>query len=169
MERKSEAETKALEAKAKGHAEASRISDETFKRAYQAYNDSKKQIDSVYEQAKKIAVDKQAKEVADKAHKEALDQAKKLRDAIVTESNSVFRISYDKAEADYLESQTKSQVAIKEAEETYKEAKKQAEIVYKDAKKLAVDKQAKKEADEAYKKATEQAKQVRDEAMRKFR
>ena len=42
-------------------------------------------------------------------------------------------------------------------------------LIRKEAKKIAVDKLAKKEADEVYKKAIEQAKQVRDEAMRKFR
>ncbi len=112
---------------------------------------------------------KRLKKVADEAHKNAHEQAKKVRDAIVAEAMVVFRSSYDQATADYLETTTKTQAAIKDAEEAYKESKKQAEIIYKEAKKLAVDKQAKKEADEAYKKAMEQAKQVRDEATHKLR
>ncbi len=168
MENKSEAETKALDTQSKGHAEAKRVCDEAWKRAYQAYKEAKEQADIVHKQASKIAVDKQAKKVADEAHKNAIEQAKKLRDAIVAEAMVVFRSSYDQATADYLEAATKTQAAIKDADEAYKESKKQAEIVYNEAKKRAVDKQAKKEADEAYKKAMEQAKQVRDEAKRKL-
>ena len=169
MERKSERETQALDAQAKGRAEASKIADEAWKRAYQAYKEAKKQADIVYKEAKKLAVDKQAKKEADKAHKEALEQAKKLRDAIAAEAMVVFRSSYDQATADYIETTTKSREAIEHADEVYQEAKKQADIVYKEAKKQAVDKQAKNEADEAHKKAIEQAKQVRDEATHKLR
>ena len=169
MERKSETETQGLDAKAKGHVEATKVCDLAWARASQAYKEAKKQVDEVYKEAKKIAVDKRAKEEADKARKEALEQAKKLRDAITAEAMVVFRTSYDKADADYLETQTKSREAIEHAHEIYKEAKKQADEVYKEAKKRAVDKQAKQEADEAYKKAKKQAEQVRDEATRKLR
>jgi colicin import membrane protein len=169
MEGKSEADQQALDAQKKGRDEAGKVSDEAWARAYKAYKEGKKQADIVYKEAKKMAVDKQAKKEAGEAHKKAIEQAKKLRDAITAEAMVVFRCSYDKADADYLETQIKSQGAIKDADETYKEANKQADIVYKEAKKRAVDKQAKKEANEAYKKAIEQAKQVRDEATRKLR
>ena len=107
--------------------------------------------------------------MADEAHKEALDQAKKLRDAIMAESMVVFRASYDKADVDYLEAKNKTLKAIKDADEAYKEAEKQADIVYKEAKKQATDKQAKQAADDAHKKAIEQAKKARDEATRELR
>jgi hypothetical protein len=169
MEGKSEAEQQALDTKEKGHTGAKKVSDEAWERAYKAYKEGKKQANIVYKEAKKIVVDRQAKKEAGKAYKKAIEQAKKLRDAIIAEATVVFRFSYDKADADYLETQIKSRAAIKDADETYKEANNQADIVYKEAKKRAVDKQAKKEANEAYKKAIEQAKQVRDEAIRKLR
>jgi bacterioferritin (cytochrome b1) len=169
MERKSETETQALDAQTKGRDEARKLCDEAWARAYQAYKEAKKQAHIVHEKARKIALDKQAKKEANEAYKKAIEQAKKLRDAISAEGMAIFRRLYDKADADYLETQIKSREAITDADETYKEANKQAEIVYKEAKKRAVDKQAKKEANEAYKKAIEQAKQVRDEATRKLR
>jgi hypothetical protein len=169
MERKSDSETKALDAQTKGQAEAKRVCDEAWKHAYQAYKEVKEQADIVYKQASKIAVNKEAKKAADEAHKMALEQAKKVRDAIVAEAMVVFRSSYDQATADYLETTTKTQKAIKDAEETFKEAKKQAELTYKDAKKGAADKDAKKAADETFKKAMEQAKQVRDKATSNLR
>jgi hypothetical protein len=167
MEEKSEAEQQALDAQTKGHIEAKKVSDEAWTRAYQAYKEAKKQAHIVHKKALKIAVDNQAKKEAKEAYKKAIEQAKKLRDAITAEAMVVFRCSYDKADADHLETQIKSREAITDADETYKEANKQAEIVYKEAKKRAVDKQARKEAKEAYRKAIEQAKQVRDEATRK--
>jgi len=169
MEGKSEAERQAVDAQTKGHAEAKRVCDETWKRADKAYKEAKEQADIVHKEAKKIAVDKEATKAADEAHKNAIEQAKKLRDAIISEAMAVFRTSYDKADADYLETTAKTRAAIKDADEIYKEAKNQADIAHKEAKKQAVDKQAKKEADEAYKKAIEQAKQSRDEATRKLR
>ena len=82
-------------------------------RVKQAYKEAKKQADEVYKEIKKIAVNKQSKEEAAKAHKEAIGQAKKLRDSIMAEAMAVFRTSYDKADADYLETQAKSQAAVK--------------------------------------------------------
>ena len=169
MEQNSAAEKRALAAQTLAHNEARRIADDAANHAYQAYKEAKKQVDIVYETAKKIAVDKQAKKVADEAHKEALEQAKKLRDAILAETMAVFRVSYDKADADYLESTTKSLKAIKDESEAYKEAQKQADMAYNEAKKTAVDKQAKQAADETHKKAIEQAKKAREEATREFR
>jgi len=168
MERKSGMETQALDAQLKSRAEATKICDDAWKRANHVYKEAKKQADIVCQEAKKIAVDKQAKNEADKAYKETIEQAKKLRDSITGEAMAVFRISYDQATVDYLENTTKSQKATKDADEAYKEAKQQADIVYKEAKKTAVDKQAKNEADKAHKEALEQAKQVRDEATRKL-
>ena len=168
MEQKSGFEGGALDAQYKSRAEAKKVSDEAWERAYKAYKEAKKQADIVHKEASKIAVDKQAKKVLDETHKNAIEQAKKLREAIIAEAMVVFRTSYDQATADYLETTTKSRVAIKDADETYKEAKKHADIVYKETKKRAADKEAKKEADEAYKKAIAQAKQVRDEATSKL-
>jgi hypothetical protein len=169
MERKSDSETKALDTQSKGQAEAKKVCDEAWKRAYQAYKEAKEQADIVYKQASKIAINKEAKKAADEAHKVATEQAKKVRDAIVAEAMVVFRCSYDQATADYLETSAKTQKAIKDAEEAFKESKKQAELAYKDAKKGAADKDAKKAADESFKKAMEQAKQVRDEATTNLR
>ena len=168
MKQESEAERQALDAQSKDKAEANKVCDEAWARAEQVYKESKKQADIVHKEVRKIAVDKQAKKVADKTHKKAIEQAKKLREAITAEAMEVFRISYDQAATDYIETTTKIKQGIEDAEETYKEAKKQADIVYKETKKRAVDKKAKKEADEAYKNAIEQAKQVRDEATSKL-
>jgi hypothetical protein len=169
MEEKSEAERQALDAQSKGHTEAEKVCNEVWARADQAYKEAKEQADIVHKEVRKIAVDKQAKKVADEAHKNAIKQAKKLREAIIAEAMAVFRSSFDQATTDYIETRTKSREAIKDADETYKEAKKQAEIVYKEVKKRAVDKQAKKEGAKDRKKTIEQAKQVRDEATRKLR
>ncbi len=169
MERKSETEKQALDVQTKSRDEARKLCDEAWARAYQAYKEAKRQAQIVHKKACKIALDKLAKKEANEAYKKAIEQAKKLRDTISAEGMAVFRCSYDKADADYLETQIKSREAITDADETYEEANKQADIVYKEAKKRAVDKQAEKEAKEAYKKAIEQAKQVRDEATRKLR
>ncbi|MFC1904082.1 hypothetical protein ACFLXJ_06635 [Chloroflexota bacterium] len=169
MEQKSETEKRALDVQTKYRAEATKICNETWKRSNQAYKEAKKQADIVYKEAKKMAIDKPAKKEVGKAHKEAIEQAKKLRDAITAEAMVVFGSSYDQATKDYDETITKSLEDIKDADEAYKEAKKQADIVYKEAKKQAVDKPAKKEAGKAHKESIEQAKQVRDEATRRLR
>ena len=168
-QQQSESEKQAEDSQIKARDEVSRICRETIEHAYEAYKEAKKQADTVYNEAKKIAVDKQAKNEADKAHKEALQQAEKLRDAIVVEASAVSRRSWDQATADRIETTTKSLQAIKDADEAHKEARKQADIVYNEAKKIAVDKQAKNEADKAHKEALEQAKRVWDEAKRKLR
>ena len=80
MEQKSETEKRALDTQAKDRNETKRMCDEAWERAYQAYKEAKKQADIVYKEAEKIAVDKQAKKVADEAHKNVIEQAKKLRD-----------------------------------------------------------------------------------------
>ena len=82
MESKSEAETQALNAQTKGQAEAKKVCDEAWTRAYQAYKEAKKQADIVHKEASKIALDKQAKKVADEAYKKAIEQAKQVRDEV---------------------------------------------------------------------------------------
>ena len=56
--------------------EASRVNQEAVKHAYKAYEETKKQADIVYKEAKKIAVDKGAQQEADKAHKEAYESGR---------------------------------------------------------------------------------------------
>ena len=169
MEEKSEAERQAVDAQSRGQSEAKRISDETWDRADEAFKEAKKQADMVHKELKSIAVDKQAKKAANEAHKNAIKKAKEVREAIIAEAMSVFRISYDQATTDYVETTAKSRETVKDADEIYKEAKKMADIVYKKVKKGAGDKQAKKEGAEDRKKTIAQAKKVRDEATRDLR
>jgi hypothetical protein len=118
--------------------------DDAGERARIAYKEAKKQADIVREEAKKLAVDKQAKEAVDKAYKEAVKEAEKVRDAIVSEAMAVFRDHWKQSEIDSEEAITKSKQRGDLAQNAYKEAKKQADMVHKEAKKQAVDKQAKK-------------------------
>jgi vacuolar-type H+-ATPase subunit H len=53
--------------------------------AQNAYKEAKKQVDMVHKEAKKQAVDKQAKKEADKARKKAFEQAKKDYNEAITE------------------------------------------------------------------------------------
>ena len=80
MEEKSGAERQALDAQSKGQAEARKVCDEAWERANQAYKEAKTQADIVYKETKKRAADKEAKKIADKAHKNAIVQAKQFRD-----------------------------------------------------------------------------------------
>ena len=146
-----------------------KVLEEAHERAGKAYQEAKKQADMVYEAAKKLAVDKTTKQEVDKAHKEAIKEAEKVRDAIINEGMVLFTATWKQSEKDAEEAITKSKERGDLAQKDYKEAKKQADTVYKEAKKIAVDKQAKNVADEAYKKALEQASQARYEATRKYR
>jgi DNA-binding transcriptional regulator YhcF (GntR family) len=168
-QRKSEIETKSLDAQKKAQAETRKITDDATERANQAFIETKRQADIVYEEAKKLPVDKQAKKEVDQAHKQAIEQAKKVRDAIVAEVWAAHTAAWEKGVKDHTDTMAKAQIDIKDADKAYKEAKKQADIVHKESKKTAVDKQAKKEADETHKKAIEQAKKVRDENTRGLR
>ena len=80
-------------------------------------------------------VDKQAKKTSNEANKNAIKKAKELREAIIAEAMSVFRISYDQPTTDYVETNAKSRETVIDADEIYKEAKKMAEMVYKKVKK----------------------------------
>lgn len=137
--------------------EIRKVLDEAYRRADMACKETKKQADIVYEEARKLAVDKLAKEKADKAHKEAVKQSEKVRDAIRNEALAVFVANYAQSDKDYQDDIIKSKERIELARKTYQEARKQADIIYKEAKKLAIDKQAKEEADKAYKEAKKKA------------
>jgi len=72
------------------HEEARKLLDEAWDRSAKVYNEAKAQADAVYEAAKKVAVDKDARKRADEAHEEALKEAKRLRDAITNVAQAVF-------------------------------------------------------------------------------
>jgi len=75
---------------AQTHEEARKLRDEAWDRATKVYKEAKGQADIVYDDAKKAAVDKEARKRADEAHKEAIEEAKKLRDAITNVAEAVF-------------------------------------------------------------------------------
>ena len=128
--------------------------------------EAKKQADIVYKEAKTLAVDKATKEVADKAYKEALKEAEKVRDAIKNEVWVVWHASYEKRAEDLAKAVANAEERVNRAEKAYEEAKNQAGQAYEEATKPAVDKEAKKEASEAYKEALRQAEEVRREAQK---
>ena len=72
------------------HEEARKLLDEAWDRSAKVYKEAKEQADTVYEAAKKIAVDKDGRKRADEAHEEALKEAKRLRDAITNVAQAVF-------------------------------------------------------------------------------
>ena len=72
------------------HAEAKKLLDDSWDRATKAYKEAKKQADTVYEEARKAAVDEEARKRADAAHEEALKEARKVRDAITNVAQAVF-------------------------------------------------------------------------------
>ena len=119
----------------KERAESKAIADDAWKRAYEVYEVAKKQADIVYQEAKKITMDKEAKQKLEKAHKEALEQAKKVRDAITAEATVAFTAAWDQGEKDYNEAIVKSKETGVRAQKTYKEAKEKADTVYQEAKK----------------------------------
>ena len=143
---------------------AREVLDEAWDSAQKAYKEAEKQAGIVREEAKKLAVDKQAKKEADKAYKEAVKQAKRDRDTITGKAQQAFTTNYEQSLKDRQEAITKSKERSDQVKIAYKEAKEQADIVYKEAKKMAIDKEAKKRADEAHKKALKEAEKVRDEA-----
>ncbi len=111
MERKElEAQRKALEQAKK---QADTVLKDGLKRADVACKEAKKQADIVYKEAKKIALDKESKEVADKAHKEALQEAEKVRDAIKNEVWAVWHASYEKRAEDLAKAIAASEEAQK--------------------------------------------------------
>jgi len=136
---------------------AREVLDEAWDHAQKAYKEAKKQAGIVHEEAKKLAVDKQAKKEADEAYKEAVKQAKRDSDAITGEAQRAFSINYEQSLKDRQDTITKSKERTDRATKAYNEAKKQADIVHREAKEQAVDKQTKKEASEAHKEAVKQA------------
>jgi hypothetical protein len=100
------------DARVRTHVEAGKLLDETLVRAYKAYKEVKKQADIVYKQAKRLAVDKQAKEEADRAYKETVKQAEKVRDAILREAQAVHTAAYVQSDKDYEEAINKSKKRI---------------------------------------------------------
>ncbi|MFC2009232.1 hypothetical protein ACFLUT_04175 [Chloroflexota bacterium] len=76
--------------KAQTHGEAKKLLDEAWDRSGKVYKEAKQQADIVYEEAKRLAVDAEARKRADEAHEEALKEAKKVRDAITNVAQSIF-------------------------------------------------------------------------------
>jgi hypothetical protein len=146
-----------------------KVLEEAHERAGKAYQEAKKQADIVYEAAKKLAVDKAAKQEVDKAHKEAIKEAEKVRDAIINEGMVLFTATWKQSEKDSEEAITKSKERGDLAQKDYKEAKKQADIVHEGAKKQAGDKTARQEADKAHKEAVQQAEKDYKDATGKSR
>ncbi len=64
------------------HEEARKLRDEAWERSALVYKQAKEHADIVYEAAKKLAVDAEARKRADDAHEEALKEARRLREAI---------------------------------------------------------------------------------------
>ncbi|RLC60983.1 MAG: hypothetical protein DRI01_09240, partial [Chloroflexi bacterium] len=54
--------------------------EEAVLRAFRAYRKTKEQADMAHEKALKQAIDKKAREKADKKYKETLERARKVRD-----------------------------------------------------------------------------------------
>ena len=152
--------------KAKTHDEARALLDEAWDRATKAYKVAKEQADIVHKEAKKIAVDKEARKRADEAHEEAVNEAKKVRDAITYVAQAVFTDFWTQREVAAQDAIVESKGRSDLAKKVYKEAKEQADIDHREAKKQAVDSQAKTEADATHKEAGRQAKQDYDDAMK---
>ena len=76
--------------KSQTHEEARKLLDDAWTRSAQVYKEAKEQADMVYEAAKNVAVDLEARKRADAAHEEALREAKKLRDAITKVAEAAF-------------------------------------------------------------------------------
>ena len=153
--------------KTKTYAEAKVLLDEAWKRSVTVYKEAKEQADIIYEAAKKMAVDKEARKRADEAHEEALKEAKKVRDAITNVAQSVFTGSWARRDLEAKEAAAGLQERSDLAQKVYKEAREQATAAHKEAKKQAIDRQAEKAADEAHKEADRVAKKNYDEAMKK--
>jgi len=153
--------------KTKTYEEARKLLDEAWTRSAKVYKEAKEQADILYESARKLAVDKDARNRADEAHKEALTEAKRVRDAITNVAQSVFTGSWAQRDLEAKRAATELQERSDLAQKAYKEAREQANVVHKEAKKQAVDKQSEKAADEAHKEADRRAKKDYDDAMNK--
>jgi len=156
-----------LDAKTKTPVSPRELMSEAFDRAQKTHKEAKRQADIVREEAKKLAVDKQAKKDADKAYGDAVKQAKKDYDTTTGEAQRAFTINYEQSLKDRQEAIAKSGERIDRGQKAYGEAKKQADLVHREAKDKAVDKHAKKEATKAHKDAIKQAQKDYDEAVEK--
>ena len=152
--------------KAKTHGEARALLDEAWDRSAAAYKVAKEQADIVHEKAKKMAVDKEARKRADEAHKEAVNEAKKVRDAITNVAQAVFTDFWTQKEVATQDAIVESKGRSDLAKKVYKEAKEQADIDHREARKQAVDGQAKTEADAIHNEAGRKAKKDYDDAMK---
>jgi hypothetical protein len=146
--------------------EARKLLDDAWARSAKAYKEAKEQADTVYEAAKKLAVDKDARKRAYEAHDQAVTEAKKVRDAITNVAQSVFTESWKQRDIEVADAASRLKDRGDLAQKTYKEAVAQADAVHKAARNQAVDKQAEKKADEAHKEAGKQAKKNLNETMK---
>jgi hypothetical protein len=133
-----------------------KVLEDAHARAGKVYQEARKQADIVYEEAKKAAADKATRQLADQAHKEALKQAEKLRDAIINEGMALFTATWKKVEKDAEEAVASAKARGEEAGRVFKEAKKRADATHDEAKKSG-DKMARQEADKTHKEAIKQA------------
>jgi tetratricopeptide (TPR) repeat protein len=157
-------ETKELKDRRMREATARKLCDDASQRAKMACDEAIKQANIVYEKAKTLAVNDQAKKEAAKAYEEAIKQAMEVRHTIEWEAQVVFTHTWVQSDKDYQEALTESKERIASAKKAYDEAKNQAGIVFEEAKKSADGKQV-KEAVKAYKKAIEQAEKDYHEAI----
>ena len=156
-----------LDAKTKTPVSPSEILSEAFDSAKKTHKEAKGQADIVRKEAKKLAVDKQAKKDADNTYEDTVKQAKKDYDTTTGEAQRAFTINYEQSLKDRQEAIAKSGEHIDRVHKAYDEAKKQADLVHREAKEKAVDKHAKKEAAETHKDTIKQAQKDYDEAIEK--
>ena len=64
--------------------------EEAVLQAFRNYMAAKEQAEIVYEKALKQAIDKKAREKADKKYKETLERARKVRDEAMDEAHKAF-------------------------------------------------------------------------------
>jgi hypothetical protein len=157
-------ETKELKDRRMREATARKLCDDASERAKKACDEAIKQANIVYEKAKTLAVNDQARKEAAKAYEEAVRQAMEVRHTIEWEAQVVFTNTWVHSDKDYQEALTKSKERVASAKKTYDEAKNQAGIVFEEAKKSADGRQV-KEAAKAYKKAIERAEKDYHEAI----
>ena len=148
---------------AKIHADARMLLDDAWARAAKVYKESKEQADIVYDAAKKVAVDKEARRRADEAHKQAVKEAKKASDAITSVALAVFSDFWKQHDMDVKEALAKSEERARLAQKAYKGAKMQADLLHEEAKRTATGGADTKQADETYKETMRQARKVHDE------
>ena len=148
--------------------EARGLLDDAWSCAKKVYKDAKEQADIVHKEAKELVVDKEAKIRADEAHKKALKEAEKLRDAITQEAQAVFSDFWKQKDIDSQKVAVESKERTEQAKSAHKEAREQADKIHREVKAQAVDKEAKKAADQDRKEAHKQAKKDYDEAISKL-